>query len=177
MLIDRTKASTLGFFDEDYVMGWGDDGEFHHKIHLSGLSCYSIPRAMVYHKRDAGADRIYGSIRNRWALIVETYALRTIIILGPALLVYELVLFCFLCLKGQAPEYLRALRDTLRNLPALRAKRSKVQRLRARLDADLLVSGPIYIRESFVQKAYLKLSMGVLNRVFEGYWKLCRRFI
>jgi GT2 family glycosyltransferase len=176
-LIDKEKAALLGFFDEDYVMGWGDDGEFHYKIHLSGLSCYNVPHALVYHKRDAGADRIYGSIRNRWFLIIETYALRTIIILGPALLCYELVLFAFLCVRGQAKEYLRALQDTLRSLRALRAKRARVQGLRARRDADLLVGGPIYIRESFVQKAYLKHGMALLNSVFEGYWRLCRRFV
>jgi GT2 family glycosyltransferase len=176
-LIDKTKATVVGFFDEEYVMGWGDDGEFHYKIHLSGLACYSVPRAVVYHKRDAGADRIYGSIRNRWFLIIEAYALRTILILGPALLLYEVVLFAFLCLRGQAIEYLRGMRDTLHHFHSLRIKRSKVQRLRAKLDGDLLVGGPIYIRGSFVQKPYLRLGMGLLNRLFEGYWMLCRRFI
>jgi GT2 family glycosyltransferase len=176
-LIDKEKAALLGFFDEDYVMGWGDDGEFHYKIHLAGLSCYNIPRAVVYHKRDAGADRIYGSIRNRWFLIIETYALRTLVILGPALLLYELMLLAFLCVRGQANQYLRALQDTLRSLRALRAKRARVQKMRARPDADLLVGGPIYIRDSFVPKAYLKLGMALLNGVFEGYWRLCRRFI
>jgi len=176
-LIDKSKAEVIGFFDEDYVMGWGDDGEFHHKIHLCGLGCYNIPTAVVYHKRELGADRIYGGIRNRWYLIIETYALRTLVLLAPALLLYEIALFSFLCLKRQWKEYLHAMWDTVRNLPRLVSKRSKIQKLRAMPDRDLLVAGSIYARQTLVNKKYLKQTMGLLNLIFEGYWKLVRRFI
>jgi GT2 family glycosyltransferase len=176
-LIDKEKAALIGFFDEDNVMGWGDDGEFHHKIHLAGLGCFSVPQAVVYHKRAAGADRIYGSMRSRWPLIIETYAARTIVVLGPALLLYETILFAFLCLKGRGKEHVRAMAATIRNFPRLVSKRSKLQRLRVRPDADLLIGGRIYIRESFVNKPYLKFGLDVLNRIFAGYWRLCRRFI
>jgi GT2 family glycosyltransferase len=50
-LIDRHQAALVGNFSEDYVMGWGDDGEFHHKMNLRRRCCYHIPAAIVYHKR------------------------------------------------------------------------------------------------------------------------------
>jgi GT2 family glycosyltransferase len=176
-LIDTAKATVVGFFDEHYLMGWGDDGEFHYKLHLVGLGCYSVPRAIVYHKRHTGADRIYGSIRNRWCLIIETYALKTIVLLAPALLLYELALFGFLCLKGQWRAYLHAMWDIVQHLPHLVSHRGHLQKLRATLDKELLVCGPIYIRQHFVDNRLARLGMRVLNSIFTGYWQLAHRFL
>jgi GT2 family glycosyltransferase len=176
-LIDKLKASVIGFFDEDYVMGWGDDGEFHQKIHLAGLGCYSVPKALVYHKREAGSDRIYGGVRNRWSLIIETYAVRSLLVLAPVLVLYEIALFSFLCLKGRWREYLGAMTDVVASLPRLLTNRSRVQNLRASADRDLLMGGPIYIRGSLVARKSLQLGMNLLNQVFEGYWKVARKLI
>ena len=56
-LIDRQQAALVGNFNEGYVMGWGDDGEFNHKLNLRRRSCYHVPAAIVYHKRAQGAKR------------------------------------------------------------------------------------------------------------------------
>jgi GT2 family glycosyltransferase len=176
-LIDKEKAAVLGFFDEDYVIGWGDDGEFQYKMHLVGLRCYSIPNALVYHKRDTGSDRFYSMIHNRWYLIIETYAFRTIVLLAPALLLYEIALFAFVCLKGRSKDYLLAIRNTVSNFPKILHKRARLQEQRQRSDRDLLSGGPIYIRADLVQKRYLTVGMALLNGIFEGYWRLVKRFI
>jgi GT2 family glycosyltransferase len=176
-LIDKDKAAIIGFFDEDYGMGWGDDGEFHHKIRLAGFGCYSVPNAVVYHKRVEGANRVSGTVRNRWYIITETYSLKTLVLLAPALLLYEAALFSFLCLKGQRRQYLRSMREVCRRIPHLLKKRSGLQKSRQISDRDLLVGGPIYIRENLVEKAYLRISMVVLNGIFEGYWRLVKNFI
>jgi GT2 family glycosyltransferase len=177
MLIDKIKAQTIGYFDEDYRMGWGDDGEFHHKIHLIGLGCYNVPEAVVYHKRHIGADRIYGSIHNRWYLIFETYALKTLVLLAPALLLYEISLLALLSIRGQSRHYIRAFRDLLTNFPHLITKRSSIQRLRVKSDRELLVGGPIYVREEYLGRGFFNLCMGVLNNLFEGYWKIVHRLL
>jgi GT2 family glycosyltransferase len=176
-LIDKEKAAAIGFFDEDYGMGWGDDGEFHHKLRLFGFGCYSVPNAVVYHKRVEGANRVSGTVRNRWYIIIETYALKTLFLLTPALLLYEVALFLFLCLKGQQRQYLRSMRDVLASFPHLIRKRAALQKSRTISDRDLLVGGPIYIRANLVEKTYLRLSMSVLNGMFEGYWRLVKNFI
>jgi GT2 family glycosyltransferase len=176
-LIDKDKAFVVGYFDEDYGMGWGDDGEFHHKIRLAGFGCYSVPTAVVYHKRVEGANRISGTVRNRWYIIIETYASKTLVLLAPALLLYEAALLTFLCLKGQHRQYLRSMREVCRSVPQLLKKRSGVQKSRRVSDKDLLVGGPIYIRGNLVEKSYLRISMVVLNGVFEGYWRLVKNFI
>jgi GT2 family glycosyltransferase len=158
-------------------MGWGDDGEFHHKIRLTGFGCYSVPTAVVYHKRIEGANRVSGTVRNRWYIIIETYALKTLVLLAPALVLYEAALVIFLCLKGHRRQYLGSMRDVFRNLPQLLKKRSELQRSRRIPDKEVLVGGPIYIRANLVEKSYLRFSMTVLNGVFEGYWRLVKNFI
>jgi GT2 family glycosyltransferase len=176
-LIDKSKAALIGFFDEDYGMGWGDDGEFHHRIRLAGFGCYSVPDAIVYHKRVEGANRIRGTVRNRWYIIAQTYSLKTLVLLMPVLILYEASLFMFLCLKGNGRSYLRAMRDVVRSVPRLIRKRWALQRSRTISDRELLVGGPIYIRDSLVERPYFRLGMNMLNHVFDGYWRLVKNFI
>jgi len=176
-LIDKEKAAVIGFFDENYGMGWGDDGEFHHKIRLAGFGCYSVPNAVVYHKRVEGAKRVSGTVRNRWYIIIETYALKTLFLLTPALLLYEVALFSFLCLKGERRQYFRSMQDVIASIPRLLQKRATLQQSRTISDRELLVGGPIYIRANLVEKRYLRLSMSLLNGMFEGYWRLVKNFI
>jgi GT2 family glycosyltransferase len=176
-LIDKEKAAVIGFLDEDYKFGWGDDGEFHHKILLLGLGCYIVPQAVVYHKRKIGANRFYGQIHNRWCLIIETYAVKTILLFLPALVLYEITIFFFMAFKGKLKVYLLAIRDVVRILPHLLSKRTVIQDLRQRSDGELLTSGPIFIRKSLLNKKYLAFGMHVLNKLFDGYWYLLKRFI
>jgi len=176
-LIDKEKAAIVGFFDEDFGMGWGDDGEFHHRIRLAGLGCYSVPDAVVYHKRVEGANRIAGTIRNRWYIIGEMYSLKTLCLLAPALILYEASLLAFVCLIGQHRGYLRAMRDVVRHVPRLVRKRRALQRSRMIADRELLVSGPLYIRGNLIDKPHLMFGMKLLNRVFAAYWSIVHNFI
>jgi hypothetical protein len=136
-----------------------------------------VPNAVVYHKRVEGANRVSGTVRNRWYIIIETYALKTLVLLAPALLIYEAALLTFLCLKGQQRHYLRSRGEVCRRVPHLLRKRAGVQKSRRISDRDLLVGGPIYIRANLVEKTYLRLSMSLLNGMFEGYWRLVKNFI
>jgi hypothetical protein len=59
-LIDREAAREVGFFNPAYPMGWGDDGELNHKLHLYGYECYHVPKSVVLHKRDIGLEALPG---------------------------------------------------------------------------------------------------------------------
>jgi GT2 family glycosyltransferase len=179
MLIDKAKIRRrgLGFFDEDYPMGWGDDGEFHHRVNLSGLRCYAIPQAMVYHKAIRGAPRIYGQLLNRWSMIIETYAWRTVVVFGPALILYECVLLAGIILKGRGREYLRAVMTLIRNLPILLKKRKQVFEYKTEQDRHLLTSGQIYAPASFLSYSLVRIGWTIVNIALNGYWHIARRFI
>ena len=59
-LLDRDAVLALGGFDEKMHIGWGDDGELHHRLHIAGMACYSTPAARVFHLRERFSQRRFG---------------------------------------------------------------------------------------------------------------------
>jgi GT2 family glycosyltransferase len=178
MLIDKSKISRrgIGFFDEDYPMGWGDDGEFHHRVNLSGLRCYAIPHAVVYHKAVRGAPRIFGQLLNRWCIIIETYSAQAVFVFLPALLLYECVLFIGVAIKGGGGEYFKALRTLIRNLPLLKHKRTHVLSYKIINERDIFTAGRIYAPPALISSPFARFAWTMLNFLLNRYWRIARRF-
>jgi GT2 family glycosyltransferase len=178
MLIDKSKIERrgIGFFDEDYPMGWGDDGEFHHRVNLSGLRCYAVPQAVVYHKAVKGAPRIFGQLLNRWCIIIETYSVRTILVVLPAIMLYECVLLAGVVMKGGGGQYIKALRTLIRIFPLLKHKRTRVSRYKIRNEREIFTAGRIYAPPAFVSTPFARWAWTTLNFALNGYWRIARRF-
>jgi GT2 family glycosyltransferase len=176
-LIEAKKAAEVGNFNEDYGMGWGDDGEFNYKMNLSGRMCYHVPAAVVYHKRVKGAKRFIGTVKNRWRFILECYETKTIVLCAPALVFYDLCQFLFVLKKGYVVPYFRALGETLRMLPAILSVRGQIQARRQVRDRQLMASGRIFIASEYVDSKLLSFGFGVMNGFLSGYWKLIRRVL
>jgi GT2 family glycosyltransferase len=173
-IIDIDKARSVGFFDEDYVMGWGDDGEFHHRLRLVGFQVYNVPQAVVYHKAIKGAPRIYGQILNRWYLMIQTYSAKTIALILPSLILYEAAFLFFALSRGYTGEYGRALRAVKQDWGRLMEKRRAVQARRVVPDRDLMGSGHMYIADNMVNKKFLKLCAESLDACFSLYWRVVK---
>lgn len=177
MLVERDKALQIGLFDEDYFFGW-DDADFSLRMTISGFKCLHVPQAVVYHKlKKRGLSKAFYQIRNRWYLILKCYSSRTLFLLWPILLVYELGLLLFLTMKGVLFEYLKANFAVIKNFRKLMKKRRKVQALKNVSDREVLYAGDFYIREDLIEKRYLKLGKNILNHVFNLYWKVVKSFI
>lgn len=171
-LLSKKAASAIGMFDEDYFFG-RTDGEFTFRLTQAGYSIYSVPKAVCYHRvKRRGLSKVFYQVRNRWYLILQTYAWKTIILIFPALIVYEISLFTFLLLKGSTKEYLLALASVIKNLPSLLKKRAYVQRLRKLPDKAILHSGLINIRKDLVQNPLILFLKAKLNAVLNIYWKV-----
>jgi FMN phosphatase YigB (HAD superfamily) len=59
-------------------------------------------------------QRLYYLVRNRWIVIGKCYATRTLVLLAPALLFYELMQLTWLLRQGQGRVWWRALREITR---------------------------------------------------------------
>lgn len=177
MLVERDKAVQIGLFDEDYFFGW-DDADFSLRMTISGFKCLHVSQAVVYHKlKKRGLSKAFYQIRNRWYLILKSYSSRTLFLLWPILLVYELGLLLFLTRKGVLFEYLKANLAVIKNFGKLMKKRRKVQSLKKVSDREVLCAGDFYIREDLMEKRYLKLGKNILNHLFNLYWKVIKSFI
>jgi GT2 family glycosyltransferase len=173
-LIDKERAEPLGFFDEDLVFGWGDDGDLHHRLTLAGLACYTVPDALVYHRRIRTKARVYGQIHNRWFVLLRDYQLRTLIVTAPALLVFELMLVASVVAMGAAGEYLRAVRDVTGKLGTIRASRRRVQASRRVADREALCADNLDLPRQLAERKLLGKAVQLLNVGFRGYWRLVR---
>jgi len=171
-LVDKARINGIGFFDEEFALGWGDDGEFHHRVNMSGLRCYSVPRAIAYHDTPREHSRFYGQIRNRWSMIAQSYSLKTILLLLPAFVLYEIEVFLLLARKGAMSSYFSAARHVLSNRKRILERRRAIQSMRRVGDRDLLHSGPIYIPQHLFQDRLTRVGASLLNRAFAIYWRL-----
>jgi hypothetical protein len=176
-LIDRERTREFGWFNEEYLLGWGDDGEFNHKLNLAGLKCYNVPASVVMHNRHAGSKRYYSAVRNRWRFILEMYALKTLVLALPALLIYECALFFFLVMKGAVGQYFKGMKDTAAGLGSTLRERKKIQARRKVPDRELMTGGDIFIYSDEIGSPLLIFGYRVMNAVLNLYWKLIRNLL
>jgi GT2 family glycosyltransferase len=182
LLIDRSKALKAGGFDEDYKMGWGDDGEFYQRLMLAGYRCLYVPSAVAYHESkpftNSRTYRAVNQIYNRWQFILTHYSTRTIILLIPALLLYEVFQFLFLAYKGMTGIYFMGNAMAIKDIPLFLKKRKAIGVLKIVSDRDLLSSGAMYVSPSLLRSNKLmKLALKGANGFFNLYWKSIRIFI
>ncbi len=176
-LLSRLKAFEAGLFDEEYFFG-RTDAEFTFRLSLAGHSIYSVPRAVCYHRvKQRGVTKVYHQVRNRWRMLLTSYRWRTIALISPALLLYEVSLLAFLLPKGAAHEYLRATGRVIRELPATLHRRRSIQRTRKVPDSRLLHCAPMNMRSDLLTNPLLAGAKRLLDGIFGAYWIIVRRLI
>jgi GT2 family glycosyltransferase len=176
-LVDREAAATASFFAENLALGWMDDGDLHHRLLLFGYRCLSVPGAVVTHHRVRKVSRTYGQIHNRWFLLLSHYQLRTLIMLAPALVVFELLLIAHMTLSGEVGNYVRALRDVIAELPQIRTLRQTVQQQRRLRDKQVLSALDLDLPRHLRDRRPLVAAVRWLSAGFRCYWLIAARFL
>jgi GT2 family glycosyltransferase len=171
-MIDREAALTIGGYDESYFFG-RSDGELSFRLTLAGYDIYTVPRAIAYHQmKQRGLKYVRQQIRNRWILILTTYAWRTIIIIIPVLLIYECLLMVFLVIKGHVGDYVAANWDVFKSLPTILEKRKKLQTFKKRRDNEVLSADFMNMRADVAGSKFIRSMLYAMNILFRFYW-LC----
>lgn len=93
-LVDKERLGAVGCFDEDLAFGWSD-GDLHLRLMIAGWSCYVVPAARIYHRRERKSPRSYGHFHNRCYIMLETYERRTLLLIAPALVIFEFLLVVY----------------------------------------------------------------------------------
>jgi GT2 family glycosyltransferase len=177
MLINRSLAETLGGFDDNFMLGWGDDGEFHLRGWLAGYRTLHDPTATVLLVVNPhGTGRVCAQFYNRLRTIAISYSARTIVVCGPALLLFELLLVIMCAAEGLLPNYLRALRKFRHDLGDIRARRKQVQTSRKISDRRVLVSGVVATTGGADSRLH-RLASKALGAPFNLYWRLARTLL
>ncbi|MHC4503513.1 MAG: glycosyltransferase family 2 protein, partial [Planctomycetota bacterium] len=141
MLVDRRIVQDAGGFDEGYLL-YFEDHEFCLRLRSLGHDIYCDPGATVFHDRgeipglsfrgrgEYPKRRAYVTLRERLRTMLIHYRLRTLVILAPALAVYELSSFAIALARGWPHLWFAAWWWQVRRAGELRARRCDVQRRR-----------------------------------------------
>ena len=177
ILIDRETALQTGLYDEDYFFGL-EDNDFCTRLRLAGYRCRHVPDARIYHQaKNRGLWAAAYQIRNRWYFLLKIYRCRTLLVLSPALIVYELSTLLFLATRRRLKDYLTALGDLRTHLRAVLKKRKQIQARRVLGDRQLVVSGEVYLRPEITVRRHIRWARRLQSGFFGLYWSLVRRLI
>ena len=94
MAVRRDVFERLGGFCAPMFM-YGEDMDFGHRLRLCGTPFGIVPAARIRHDHlvDKGAMKWRLMERNRHLVVLRTYPLALLVLLGPALLVCEVAIF------------------------------------------------------------------------------------
>ena len=152
MLLDKQAVLKAGGFDDLYFF-YFEDLEFMLRLRSRGLRFVCEPNAVVFHDRGVGTlglsfrgrsndsyplRRVYFSTRHRWLAVLTHYRMRTLILLSPAFLVYEVAGLALIVSRGWSRAWLRALGWLLSHPHEIMNRRKTSRQERALPDRELL---------------------------------------
>ena len=176
-MVDRELAARIGGFDDHYDFAWADDAHFYVRGAIAGLHSLLVSGATSYHPEAAhGLARAEGQIHNRYRFILTMYAGRTLLLLAPALLVFEIALAGLFLLKGLTGAQLRALARIWRGRGEVLATRRRIQASRRAPDTAYLDASGLSGGGPLSSKG-LQIAAAPVNAVLRGYWALVRRLL
>jgi GT2 family glycosyltransferase len=186
-LIDRSRWHGGVPFDEWFGFNL-EDHDFGVRASVAGHHLLVAPAATVLHGagtagisyRPGGqvpVARVFFLIRNRWSVMTKAFALRSLLVLSPALLLYELLQLAGAASNGWIRPWGAALRSWWRELPRLRRERAALQLARVESDALVLRGGPLPLTGAVRNRPLARLAIGALQAVVNAYWRIVRPLI
>lgn len=183
-LLDRDRWGEEPPFDEAFFSIF-EDHDLGLRSRIHGHEIVAVPAARLNHGegteglsiRRTGrytARRVYLLMRNRWQVLLKNYQLRTLALLSPMLLLYELFQLLVVLKKGWLTEWLLALGWLVRHRRAILLKRRAVQSARRLPDREVLSGGPLPFTRYIATSPLERRAKLALDLVATRYWTVIR---
>lgn len=177
LLLRASALRIVGLFDPVFFM-YHEDTDLSWRLRLNGYDILLAPRAVMFHGYDfkKGPEKFYYIERNRLINIFTHYRLRTLALLAPALVAFEIMVLAYALRHGWLRTRLAVYAFFLRagTWAYLRRKRRQVQSIRRVPDRVIGAYMTDRIEFGALESSVLR---GVVNPLFSAYWKFVRRFI
>lgn len=186
-LFDRALWPDASPFDES--LGFNlEDHDFGVRATIAGHVLWVLPAARVrhgtgtpglsYRSGDRATDtRLFHLTRNRWIVVAKGFSWRALIVLGPALLLLEILQAAWLVGQGRAAVWWHAVRSLMDRRGPLYRQRRDVQRSRRVGDASVLRGGPLPLTKQVRAGPITRVCIAVVDIVLRGYWCLARHLL
>lgn len=189
-MVDRSRWGGRGggdLFDDSFFI-YHEDHDLGLRARLTGGRILAVPHAQCLHGegtaglslRSTGSyrpTRVVGTIRNRWLVLLKNYQLRTLLLLSPVLVVFELFQLAGAVKKRWHREWWRAFRHVASHWSEIRTSRSEVQGMRRVGDGLLLRGGPVPFTTQLAGARSERMAASVLDRICTSYWTTVKRWI
>lgn len=177
LLLRASALRAVGVFDPEFFM-YHEDTDLSWRLRLNGYDILLAPRAVMFHAYDfkKGADKFYYIERNRLINIFTHYRFRTLALISPALVAFEIMVLAYAFRHGWLRTRLAVYAFFLRagTWVYLRRKRRQVQSIRRVRDRVIVDQMTGWIDFGALQSSVLRY---VVNPLFSAYWRLVRRLI
>lgn len=176
LLVRRDLARAVGGFDGAYFFNW-EDGDFTARFTLCGFLCVNVPDAVVHHRhKPRGTSKVFYQVRNRWYFILKLYSWKTLLLISPMLILFEIVQASFLLLKRAHRDYWRGTLAAILDLRQILDKRRKFMKMKQVRDRDWLRAGELYVPPQLdARKGLVSKLKEACFRMFNAYWRLVSR--
>ncbi|MGY1821248.1 glycosyltransferase family 2 protein [Geodermatophilus sp. SYSU D00079] len=174
-VLRREVWDALGGFTERFF-AYSEDADLSLRCWQQGWEVHYVPGAVVAHHYEFSRNtaKFYLLERNRLAMVLSLYEGRTLALLSPALLAFEVAMLAVAVVNGWLPAKLRGYRWLLAERRWLAQHRREVQGARRRRDRELAELLTARFDQSVLP---LPAGGGLLNTVMNGYWGLVRRLL
>lgn len=185
LLVDRAAMLAAGGFNEAFFI-YFDDLELSNRLFLLGQRFVCVETAVAYHDpasrpgiafRQANhypVRRAYMTMRHRLAILFLQYRWRSLLVLAPALLLYEAATLGLALGRGWGWAWLRAWLWLFKMLPTRWPQRQQLQRGRVVGDQAWLVGGTLPLNPQTLQSKPSRWLVVALSAALNGYWRLVR---
>jgi GT2 family glycosyltransferase len=186
-LFNRSAWQGGPLFDES--LGFNlEDHDFGVRAALAGHSLWVQPAAIVRHgsgtpglsyrpgQTPSGARAFYLTV-NRWIIITKCYSFRTLFVLSPALLVYEMMQLVWLASEGHLAVWWRAVRSLASRRRCLCAERRIIQRARRVGDGAILRDAPLPLTRHARSGRLGRWFVPFADCAFRAYWRMVRSLV
>jgi len=175
VIVNKRLSENLGHFDTGFLFGWGEDAELCVRGRVSGLHCLHVPAAVAFHvERPRGLQRAEAQLYNRYRTMLTMYSGRSLLVLGPALVAFELAMLLAGAATGVIEHHLRAIRRVWSTRGELASRRSDIQSRRRVSDRELLTGHGFSLPGVVTGSAFVRFMTRVVGAIFECYWTIAR---
>lgn len=175
LVLRRALWEQLGGFPAE-LFAYQEDLELSWRTWQAGLAVRYVPDAVVVHHYEfsRNALKMYLLERNRLLVVLTCWGTRTLLLLAPAFVAFELALVVVAVAQGWGGQKVRGWVWVLRHLGWVRRRRALVQRARRVPDRSLA-----HLWTARFDPAALPLPAWAspLQSVMAGYWGLVRRLL
>jgi GT2 family glycosyltransferase len=186
-LADRRRWGNRPLFDEElfYLL---EDHELGLRARITGHEIRSVPTARCLHRPGTPAlslrltggyadVRIQNLIRNRWVVLLKNYQARSLVVLSPVLVLFEVFQMLGAVKKRWVRHWFAAARWLLGHLGHIRCERRRVQERRVVPDRKILSGGAIPFSDRLASGRLEAAAAWLVDRTARAYWTVARHWL